>query len=348
MVSTSLALAVTVSAWLVPLYLVLMVWILAPARGPHDLVQASAEPGSIPLAGKASRRDPSEAEIDSRSGAELDPSACSMAEGTTDQAAVPDPETVLVKTRRGKGRGRKAAKGSATVEPAAATATWIRVGPGRFVRADGPNASPPAADESGTSESDRSPELELHHDETSCLDEDAREQEASAPDEGDVAIVECEPAAAAVAMEEGLPEAPGLEECQLGPDETSRDQGIALDAFDVEAAAEPADPRPEEPEAVPTPLALAVGSTSPRRWVHDASFVSWRAAWPRVRSRARVTSAASFSGRVVRSGPRARVSPGPPRRPRRGPGRYRLVCRTFPPRSPPAFRRHMRSSIGTG
>jgi len=49
----------------------------------------------------------------------------------------PGVEPTVVKTRRGKGRGRKA-KGAASPTAAAdsTAATWVRIGPGKFVRAD--------------------------------------------------------------------------------------------------------------------------------------------------------------------------------------------------------------------
>jgi hypothetical protein len=134
MVSTSLAVAWFVSAWLVPPYLALMGAILfAPSGRRNEVEEAQPNP----------RED--------RAGVEAEPGAVrDVASLSTEPAASVDPslepsESAVavskaspVKTRRGKGKGRnKKAKGP--VEPRGAT--WIRIGPGKFVRADTPASS---------------------------------------------------------------------------------------------------------------------------------------------------------------------------------------------------------------
>ncbi|WP_422924155.1 hypothetical protein [Singulisphaera sp. PoT] len=140
MVSTSLAVA-SVSQWLVPPYFLMMVWLLYPGRSPRETAPACSE-GEASAEGSATleRPEPTPAEIDLRSppGADLPVPAMD-----TDPEAVQTekaPEPAAVKTaKRGKGRGRKA-KAAAVIEPPEG-ATWIRVGPGKFVRADGPTAA---------------------------------------------------------------------------------------------------------------------------------------------------------------------------------------------------------------
>jgi len=136
MVSTSLAVA-TVSPWLVPPYFLLMVWLLYPGRGERESASAcpvESEPVEEPAI--AERPEPSAAEIDSRSSAAPDLPVPALSDGSEAQQER-SPEPATVKTKRGKGRGRKA-KGAATLVEPPADATWIRVGPGKFVRADGP------------------------------------------------------------------------------------------------------------------------------------------------------------------------------------------------------------------
>jgi hypothetical protein len=561
MVLTSLALAVMVSVWLVPPYLVLMVWILAPVRGLHDHVPASTEQVSEPVSNGENLPEPAEHGTEIRSQAEPDVAASSPTEAMADQDKVNDPEPVAVKTtRRGKGRGRKA-KGGTVVEPAAATATWIQVGPGKFVRVEGPNATanapaepppavsdgepadplasaPPAVedaeepdsrelatevgpepggrpanlgvpaardelvqDEPSTDGVFSSPDAEASlrpspeevvlpdeepvprelaiefgsepEDRPAILDapaardefiqdgpitdnvlsspdaeawvrpspeevalpeldgspvEDAEEPvsqefvaEVSPEPEDRPAIVDapaaraessqdepitdsdfpssdaeawlrpspeevvlpglegspndesqldencvdegaCEDAPAseeavaevreesdgpAVVTGEGLSATSGLEDSEIGPVEPSGDQGITLDASDdLARTTETENLLLEATRDARSPSIRSI--SSPSRSTDTAPFVSWRGAWPRVGRASGRISGMRPPGRVVRSGPKARVAPGSRRRSRRGAGAYRLVCRTFPPRSPPVCGRIRRFEAGRG
>ncbi|SIO56573.1 hypothetical protein SAMN05444166_5258 [Singulisphaera sp. GP187] len=571
MVLTSLALAITVSVWLVPPYFILMVWILAPAQGPRDPAPALPEPGSQQVSDVESLLEPSESEIGLRSQAEPVVAAASPSEIAAEPDGGNDPNPVAVKTKRGKGRGRKA-KGGPVVEPAAASATWIQVGPGKFVRVEGPStntemqpepalalseseSTPPLAsasqsasedveelvpqefavdevrsefenrpaifdapathdefvdaepindnadlsssdaeallcpspeeesvlppeelgpqefaveispeledcvanldepeayddecsqdepisdaalssspdaeallcpssseevawsepvgsfeevlevpvprelaaeirpelegcsatfdepaacdeliqDESITvtdvalsapdleacpqpspeevvlSEPDRSPDFELHQDET-YVDEGAC-QEAPASHENDEVVAEVEDGFDDFVEVTGasVPASSELLDHELGPVEPSGDQGIALDALDVAWTTELADPPFDEARSVQSAFLRAV--TAPPRSTDNAPFVSWRGVWPRVGPAVGRSSSARPSRRVVRSGPNARVSPGFRRRSRRGVGSYRMVCRTFPPRSPPVRGTLPRFETGRG
>ncbi len=145
MVSTSLAVAWFVSAWLVPPYLALMGAILfAPSERRNEAAEIQPNP----------RAD--------RAGVEAEPGAVQdVAPLSTEPAASVDPslepsessvavsKASPVKTRRGKGMGKgrnKKAKGP--FEPT--DATWIRIGPGKFVRADTPGSSAPVGETSPT------------------------------------------------------------------------------------------------------------------------------------------------------------------------------------------------------
>lgn len=132
-VLTSLALT-TVSVWMVVPYLVLMSWILLPARPTRDPWLVRPFPGPRRFVSEVEASvESTGSEIESRS--PTSPAEESDVSGDLGETA---PEPSPVKTKRGKGRGRKA---KAVVAEPAAGATWIRVGPGQFVRADGPSPS---------------------------------------------------------------------------------------------------------------------------------------------------------------------------------------------------------------
>jgi len=141
MVLTILALAVTVSVWLVPPYLVLMAWLLLPSRGSRDLSRESLDQEAWP--------EPSvEEDVFLSSG---QPEVVIHSGGVREEGGdSSDPlaeekgsDTAVVKTKR-KGRGRKA-KGKAIVEPSSVSATWIQVGPGKFVRVENPTTNAEAS-----------------------------------------------------------------------------------------------------------------------------------------------------------------------------------------------------------
>ncbi len=137
---TSWAVA-SVSIWLVPAYLLLMVVTFAMPRG-----ERAASPAADPRAGT--------------SGADADESGRGMGEDHADGMGEPRPEadpvpdipadgspeaptppsdlagSAAAKPRRTRSRSRKAAKTAAEPVLEPSPVTWIRVGPGKFVRAD--------------------------------------------------------------------------------------------------------------------------------------------------------------------------------------------------------------------
>jgi hypothetical protein len=144
MVLTSLAVA-SVSVWLLLPYFALMALILfTPAgRGEREMGCArESETGSVG----------GEELADERAGAWVEGASdgCEWGESSagTDlvvepaEVAASDSESRAVKTKRGKGRMRKS---KAVAESLRATATWIQVGPGKFVRAENPGPAVAAA-----------------------------------------------------------------------------------------------------------------------------------------------------------------------------------------------------------
>jgi len=141
MVLTILALAVTVSVWLVPPYLVLMAWLLLPSRGSRDLSREPSDQGAWPEPGVEEDvfLPSGQPEVVIHSGFVREDGGDSSDPLTEEKGS----DTAVVKTKR-KGRGRKA-KGKAIVEPPSVSATWIQVGPGKFVRVESPTANTEAS-----------------------------------------------------------------------------------------------------------------------------------------------------------------------------------------------------------
>jgi hypothetical protein len=141
MVSTSLAVAWFVSAWLVPPYLALMGAILfAPSERRNEAAETQPNPREARAGVKAEPGTFQDvAQLSTEPAASVDPSLEPSESPVAVSGASP------VKARRAKGKGRnKKAKGP--VEPT--DATWIRIGPGKFVRADSPGSSAPVGETS--------------------------------------------------------------------------------------------------------------------------------------------------------------------------------------------------------
>ena len=129
---TSLALALWASSWLVPPYLLLMALILfPPGRGEDTAGLEGPRPQPVPNPEGADDR----AKVEGDHQAPAEPVPLAEVSGVPETA--PEPEPVAAKARRGRGRGR--AKATVAVEPPGVNATWVRVGPGKFVRAVTPD-----------------------------------------------------------------------------------------------------------------------------------------------------------------------------------------------------------------
>ena len=144
----------SVSAWLVPVYLLLVVVILAAPRGPRASSLASgSRAGSTgtdiaePDRGSGTDRADGTGLPEPRPDAGPDPG---LATGEAD-----DPETAYLrldpaatavpKPRRSRARSRKASKPAAEPADGSAPVTWVRVGPGQYVRSDAMNQGQPPA-----------------------------------------------------------------------------------------------------------------------------------------------------------------------------------------------------------
>jgi hypothetical protein len=328
MAITSMTVAIYVSAWLALGYLVVMALVLdVPGRWMGAIrVPRVPEKPWYPEIGRDRGGVPEYATVSSPSEAEL--------------SSGEEPELGLAasKVKRARPRARKA-KGSAAmaptanlapIEPSAAAVTWIRVGPGKFVRADSSSAIAASFEDVPA----ELPGAEI-------ADEDAEDTGLESGERKD-GFTRDDPAEAAQDVTE--------------TGETG-DNGIAPDAPAELVSNAPADPFEVElvtPEAEPlTPVEVSE-DTAPEPAIDalqtesETSRTAWFpvAGWRGV-SRGRVAAHASTPGNgAQRSAPGnvrwthvSRVRPGVRRSPRRGqgrgPGRFHKADRTHRPRSPP-------------
>ena len=132
----------SVSVWMAPAYLALMVLIFVTPLGRRPS-KSAPEPGLEPIrvgdteSGQSLRADRAAGADDNRPAAELDSSLASDDVATDPSSSVPDSTgSAGAKPKRGRGRVRKAAKTAVEPAPDSSPITWIRVGPGKFIRAD--------------------------------------------------------------------------------------------------------------------------------------------------------------------------------------------------------------------
>ena len=144
MVLTSLAVA-SVSVWLLLPYFALMALILftPTGRGEREMGCArESEAGSAGGEELADERAGAWVEDESVGREWGEPAAGTELVVEPAEVAASDSESRAVKTKRGKGRMRKA---KAVAESLGATATWIQIGPGKFVRVENPGPTVAAA-----------------------------------------------------------------------------------------------------------------------------------------------------------------------------------------------------------
>lgn len=134
---TATALGVLVSWWLVLPYLLIMVWLLLPAGQVAAWTRALATPQNGASVA-AAPREPVAAPAPAEPAPSWDVSPPTAAVAT---------ETVVAKPRRRRA-SRRSRVPVEVAEPVAAT--WVQVGPGRFVRVE--VSEPPASESSETSE----------------------------------------------------------------------------------------------------------------------------------------------------------------------------------------------------
>ncbi|MGC1721006.1 MAG: hypothetical protein WA746_18645 [Isosphaeraceae bacterium] len=123
----------SISTWLVPVYVTAMVLIFVLPQAPH---LGEPEPAGEPAGVSADRA--SEATSPASSGADSPGATTLEGDGSPEASATgaKPPGSPTPKRRRTRGQGRKPVKPGP--EPAVTTspAAWIRIGPGKFVRAD--------------------------------------------------------------------------------------------------------------------------------------------------------------------------------------------------------------------
>jgi len=144
-----------VSVWMAPAYLALMVLIFVTPLGRRPS-KSAPEPGAEPICvgdtdiGQSLRVDRAAGTDDNRPAAELDSGLAADEAATEPLGSIPDSAgSGGAKPKRGRGRARKAAKTAAEPAPDSPPIIWIRVGPGKFVRAD---ATIPAIDQTQVEE----------------------------------------------------------------------------------------------------------------------------------------------------------------------------------------------------
>jgi hypothetical protein len=132
----------SVSVWMAPAYLALMVLIfVAPMRGRPSKPASESGWGSLYVGdadiGQSLRVDRAAGADDNRPAAEFDSAVAADEAATEPLSSIADSAgSAGAKPKRGRARGRKAAKTAAEPALDSAPVTWIRVGPGKFVRAD--------------------------------------------------------------------------------------------------------------------------------------------------------------------------------------------------------------------
>ncbi len=256
-VATSFAVA-TVSWWLVPPYLLVMGFVLFAPGGTND-----EEPQPSILVGPHTTIEPPD-----NGNEDLSPDETNEEESGSSN--VTGNSTGSGKTRRGKSRGKRSAK---TQPEVSSEATWIQVGPGKFVRVEGSEAS-----------NNSLPQEEAATDPTTDLVDDPSGREVGEPieptpaslpiedelsDEFDSATVvtELEPDVEPEELAEGLEEFADesfSEEVERGrQDDMAEDNGNAPDAFDE------ANDHGNAPEAFAGMSDLAHDTESEERYAED-------------------------------------------------------------------------------
>jgi hypothetical protein len=229
----------SVSTWLVPVYVTAMVliFVIPRAQHPEDAERDGdnraldvGEDGAARASGPASSSpDPTDAVIPLASG------SAQASASTTDLS-----NSTAAKPRRARARARKPAKAGAEAAVAPAPATWIRVGPGKFVRAD--------SQDQVASTAEGSPQ-----DSTS---------EATVPETETVAATITEPVLADVPVQVDLPE-PGLSSDIPAPSEEPVTVADPQPDSPVTALAPEADEAREESNPLALPEASVLDQVSP-------------------------------------------------------------------------------------
>ena len=131
----------SVSIWLVPVYLLLMIVTFATPHAGRTQLPGTESSSEVPGAEADESRQSLGADYSEGMGEphpDVEPVPDTLASESADVLTplTEPPGTVSAKPRRSRSRSRKAAKTAVESVPEASPVTWIRVGPGKFVRAD--------------------------------------------------------------------------------------------------------------------------------------------------------------------------------------------------------------------
>jgi hypothetical protein len=146
----------SVSAWLVPVYLLLVVLILAAPQGARGSSRSRNSDASIAETGW----DSGESRANGRGHAGPRPDADdnpTVPSGEVDDVELDnlrlDPAAnAVTKPRRGRARSRKVTRPAVEPAPDSVPVTWIRVGPGKYVRSDSMDPGQPSAEACSSAE----------------------------------------------------------------------------------------------------------------------------------------------------------------------------------------------------
>ena len=261
----------SISTWLVPVYVTAMVLIFVFPQAPH---LGEPEPAGEPAGVSADRA--SEATSPASSGADSPGATTLEGDGSPEASATgaKPPGSPTPKRRRTRGQGRKPVKPGP--EPAVTTspAAWIRIGPGKFVRADSqdqgyalapvPHAPLEAAEASIEAKS-APPDLveETNPNAVSTvvdvpnradLNESGPSPEHETLSEEPAAIADPEPGSSVVAL---MPKA------DVGRQESDSTAAPATIAIDGDSPADSIDVGRQESDSTAAPATIAIDGDSP-------------------------------------------------------------------------------------
>ena len=260
----------SISTWLVPVYVTAMVLIFVFPQAQH---LGEPEPAGEPAGVSADRA--SEATSPASSGADSPGATTLEVDGSPEASATgaKPPGSPTPKRRRTRGQGRKPVKPGP--EPAVTTspAAWIRIGPGKFVRADSqdqgyasapvPHAPLEAAEASIEAKS-APPDLveETNPNAVSTavdvpnradLNESGPSPEHETPSEEPAAIADPEPGSSVVAL---MPKA------DVGRQESDSTAAPATIAIDEDSSADSIDVGRQESDSTAAPATIAIDEDS--------------------------------------------------------------------------------------
>jgi hypothetical protein len=261
----------SISTWLVPVYVTAMVLIFVFPQVQH---LGEPEPAGEPAGVSADRA--SEATSSTSSGADSPGATTLEVDGSPEASAAgaKPPGSSTPKRRRTRGQGRKPVKPGP--EPAVTTspATWIRIGPGKFVRADSQDQgcapapvthAPSEAAEASIEAKSSPPDLveetnpnavstAVHVPNSADLNESGPSPEHETPSEEPAAIADPEPGSSVVAL---------VLKADVGRQESDSTAAPATIAIDKDPPADSIDVGRQESDSTAALATIAIDEDSP-------------------------------------------------------------------------------------